>query len=181
MMNQIWQSLAYDGNNPMIFNSGQFLLFFLVFMLGYSLVYKHQLPKVVFITAFSLYFYYKSSGVYVGLLFVSTVVDFYLARAIHAAQHKVVRKFWLVVSLVANLGLLGYFKYTNFFGEIWSNLSGGNFMPLDIFLPVGISFFTFQSLSYTIDVYRGELKPINSLLNYGFYIFCRCISHFNSD
>ncbi|MDA0199979.1 MAG: MBOAT family protein, partial [Bacteroidetes bacterium] len=81
MMNQIWQSLAYDGNNPMIFNSGQFLLFFLVFMLGYSLVYKHQLPKVVFITAFSLYFYYKSSGVYVGLLFVSTVVDFYLARA----------------------------------------------------------------------------------------------------
>ncbi|MBK8677756.1 MAG: MBOAT family protein [Sphingobacteriales bacterium] len=170
MMNQIWQSLAYDGNNPMIFNSGQFLLFFLVFMLGYSLVYNYQLPKVVFITAFSLYFYYKSSGVYVGLLFVSTVVDFYLARAIHAAQHKVVRKFWLVVSLVANLGLLGYFKYTNFFGEIWSNLSGGNFMPLDIFLPVGISFFTFQSLSYTIDVYRGELKPINSLLNYGFYI-----------
>ena len=69
-----------------------------------------------------------------------------------------------------NLGLLCYFKYTNFFYQILAPLWNGKFQPLDIFLPVGISFFTFQSLSYTIDVYRRELVPLNRLLDYTFYV-----------
>ena len=80
------------------------------------------------------------------------------------------RKGLLLLSLSVNLGLLCYFKYTNFFYEILAPLWNGKFQPLDIFLPVGISFFTFQSLSYTIDVYRRQLQPLNRLLDYVFYV-----------
>lgn len=80
------------------------------------------------------------------------------------------RKLLVILSLCVNLGLLCYFKYTNFFYEMLAPLWGGSFTPLDIFLPVGISFFTFQSLSYTIDVYRGDLKPLHNLLDYAFYV-----------
>ena len=73
-------------------------------------------------------------------------------------------------SLLVNLGLLCYFKYTNFFYQMLCPIWQGHFQPLDIFLPVGISFFTFQSMSYTIDVYRGTLKPVNRLLDYLFYV-----------
>ena len=76
----------------------------------------------------------------------------------------------MATSLLVNLGLLCYFKYTNFFYEMLAPLWGGEFHPLDIFLPVGISFFTFQSLSYTIDVYRRDLRPLDSLLDYAFYV-----------
>ena len=76
----------------------------------------------------------------------------------------------VVCSLCINLGLLCYFKYTNFFYEMLAPLWNGQFQPLDIFLPVGISFFTFQSLSYTIDVYRRDLKPLSNLLDYAFYV-----------
>ena len=76
----------------------------------------------------------------------------------------------VALSLIIDLGLLFYFKYTNFFAGMWSAMVGNNFQPWDIFLPVGISFFTFQSLSYTIDIYRGKLKPLNSLLDYAFYV-----------
>ena len=78
--------------------------------------------------------------------------------------------FLLLASLGINLGLLCYFKYTNFFYQMLAPLWNGKFQPLDIFLPVGISFFTFQSLSYTIDVYRRELVPLNRLLDYTFYV-----------
>lgn len=80
------------------------------------------------------------------------------------------RKGLVTLSLGVNLGLLAYFKYTNFLGGIIASLMGGEFTALDIFLPVGISFFTFQSLSYTIDVYRKEIQPLTSLLDYAFYV-----------
>ena len=81
-----------------------------------------------------------------------------------------IAKALVALSLIIDLGLLFYFKYTNFFAGMWSAMVGNNFQPWDIFLPVGISFFTFQSLSYTIDVYRGKIKPLNSLLDYAFYV-----------
>ena len=80
------------------------------------------------------------------------------------------RKVWVLVSLVINLGLLCYFKYTNFLGDVFASLVGGTFHHYDIFLPVGISFFTFQSLSYTIDVYRKDITPLTNLLDYAFYV-----------
>ncbi len=74
------------------------------------------------------------------------------------------------LSLGVNLGLLAYFKYTNFLGGVIASLMGGEFTALDILLPSGISFFTFQSLSYTIDVYRKDIKPLTNILDYAFYV-----------
>lgn len=124
----------------------------------------------MFVTLFSYYFYYKSSGTYFFLLAVVTVSDFLLALLMEHTVTRWKRKLWVVVSLCVNLGLLCYFKYTNFLLECWASLTGGSFSMLDIFLPVGISFFTFQSLSYTIDVYRREIKPLTNLLDYAFYV-----------
>lgn len=162
--------LAYDASSPMIFNSGLFLFLFLGFSLIYALLSRRETARILFVSLFSYYFYYKSSGTYFFLLAVVTCTDFLLARRMYRTEHPRVRKLLLLASLTVNLGLLCYFKYTNFFYEMLAPLWGGSFQPLDIFLPVGISFFTFQSLSYTLDVYRRQLEPLDNLLDYTFYV-----------
>lgn len=169
-INRLFDALKYDETAPMIFNSGVFLWLFTGFVIIYTLLRKQDTPRILFVTLFSYYFYYKSSGEYFVLLAIVTVCDFYIAQAMHRMERKSERKALVVLSLCINLGLLCYFKYTNFFGEVIASITGGRFSPLDIFLPVGISFFTFQSLSYTIDVYRKQLVPLTSLLDYAFYV-----------
>jgi len=166
------QQLTYDPSSPMIFSSGIFLLLFLGFSLVYLALGKQTTLRLLFVTAFSYYFYYKSSGFYFFLLAIVTVSDFFLARMISQVRDvsRMTARFLIFLSLLLDLGLLFYFKYTNFFGSLWASVTGGSFTALDIFLPVGISFFTFQSLSYTIDVYRGQLRPLDSLLDYAFYV-----------
>lgn len=160
----------YDSQAPMIFSSGVFLWFFTAFVLIYTLLKKQDTPRILFVTLFSYYFYYKSSGTYFFLLAVVTVSDFLLAHLMGHCRRQGIRKMLVVLSLMVNLGLLCYFKYTNFFGEVFASITNGTFSALDIFLPVGISFFTFQSLSYTIDVYRKQIKPLRNLLDYAFYV-----------
>lgn len=162
--------LTYNPLQPMIFSSGLFLFLFLGFSLVYVLLQKHTSARLLFVSAFSYYFYYKSSGFYFFLLGIVTVSDFLLARRMERTETPWKRKLLVTVSLCINLGLLCYFKYTNFFYEMLAPLWNGSFQPLDIFLPVGISFFTFQSLSYTLDVYRRDLKPLDRLLDYVFYV-----------
>ncbi len=162
--------LTYDPHQPMIFSSGVFLFLFLGFSFVYMLLQRKTTARLLFVSAFSYYFYYKSSGVYFFLLGVVTLTDFCLARFMEHASVPWKRKALVMVSLCVNLGLLCYFKYTNFFYQMLCPLWNGTFQPLDIFLPVGISFFTFQSLSYTLDVYRGDLKPLHNLLDYTFYV-----------
>lgn len=162
--------LTYNPQQPMIFSSGLFLFLFLGFSLVYVLLQKHTSARLLFVSAFSYYFYYKSSGFYFFLLGIVTVSDFLLARRMERTETPWKRKLLVTVSLCINLGLLCYFKYTNFFYEMLVPLWNGSFQPLDIFLPVGISFFTFQSLSYTLDVYRRDLKPLDHLLDYVFYV-----------
>ena len=162
--------LTYNPQQPMIFSSGLFLFLFLGFSLVYVLLQKHTSARLLFVSAFSYYFYYKSSGFYFFLLGIVTVSDFLLARRMERTETLWKRKLLVTVSLCINLGLLCYFKYTNFFYEMLAPLWNGSFQPLDIFLPVGISFFTFQSLSYTLDVYRRDLKPLDHLLDYVFYV-----------
>ena len=170
ILQRLFHLLSYNSAEPMIFSSGVFLWLFAAFIAIYVALRSHDTARIIFVTCFSYYFYYKSSGFYFFLLAVVTVSDFIIARTMQQVDRKGLRKLLVALSLTINLGLLCYFKYTNFFGEIWAQLIGGNFQPQDIFLPVGISFFTFQSLSYTIDVYRGELKPLGSLLDYAFYV-----------
>ena len=166
MRDRIIDLLTYHPDEPLIFSTGLFLVLFLGFTFIYMLLQRRLYLRLLFVTAFSYYFYYKSSGFYFGLLAVVTLSDYFLAKGIARWHSR-----WLVtLSLMIDLGLLGYFKYTNFFAGMWAQMVGGNFQLWDIFLPVGISFFTFQSMSYVIDVYRGDLKPLPSLLDYAFYV-----------
>ena len=172
--------LTYNPKSPMIFSSGLFLWLFAIFSLIYFCLRRTDTIRILFVTLFSYYFYYKSSGVYVTLLFVVSLSDFLIGRAIYNRQtagggwdkdaNKGQQRLLLCCCLLVNLGLLAYFKYTNFFYEVFCPLWNGKFEPLDIFLPVGISFFTFQSISYVVSIYRGQLKPLNSLLDYAFYV-----------
>ena len=180
--NLVLQQLTYNPKSPLIFSTCLFLFLFLGFALIYNCLRWTQTLRILFVTAFSYYFYYKSSGFYFFLLAVVTVSDWLLARIIYNIQtddeeaprnlqnHRGLQKGFVFLSLLIDLGLLAYFKYTNFFLELLTPLWGGEFHALDIFLPVGISFFTFQSLSYTIDIYRGDLKPLSNLLDYAFYV-----------
>lgn len=182
MIDRLIHLLAYHPQEPLIFSSGLFLFLFLGFSFIYMLLQQRLNARLVFVTLFSYYFYYKSSGLYFWLLALVTVSDFFIARGIQRladgaaadttctnhARHW--RKALVALSLLIDLGLLGYFKYTNFFAGMVSQMLEHNFQPWDIFLPVGISFFTFQSMSYTIDVYRGDLKPLPHLLDYAFYV-----------
>ncbi|MBM3176497.1 MAG: MBOAT family protein [Bacteroidetes bacterium] len=160
----------YQPDQPMIFNSGFFLFLFTGFLFTYYLLSDTTRPKLIFVILFSFYFYYKSSGIYFLVLASCTLMDFQLAKVIQDASRPSLKKFLLLVSLSVNLSLLAYFKYTNFLFDLFNGLAGGPDRSFDIFLPVGISFFTFQSLSYTLDVYRGNLKATDSILDYAFYL-----------
>ncbi len=169
-IHKLLNQFRYNPEEPLIFNSGLFLFLFLGFLIIYILLSKTHRPKLLFVTLFSLYFYYKSSGVYFLLLLSTTLIDYSLASLIYKTRLQWKRSTLLALSLVANLGILGYFKYTNFLHEIFSTAAGISYQPFDIFLPVGVSFFTFQSLSYTIDIYRNKLKPVNHILDYAFFV-----------
>ncbi|MFK7925169.1 MAG: MBOAT family protein [Bacteroidia bacterium] len=162
--------LVFDPTAPMMFNSGLFLTTFLVFFGIYLLIADQRKIRIIYVLAFSLFFYYKSSGWHVVLLVVSTAIDYYLGFKIHEALDQKKRLYYLRLSIIANLGMLAIFKYTNFFFDSFAGLAGAAFDPFDIALPVGISFFTFQTLSYSIDLYRGKLKPVDNILDFGFYV-----------
>lgn len=161
---------VYNPEAPLIFSSGLFLWLFAGFLTVYTLLQRKHTARLLFVALFSYYFYYKSSGWYFVLLAAVTVWDFCTALLMSRTQNRYGRKAWVVLSVGMNLGLLGYFKYTNFLGSVITSLMGGQFTALDIFLPVGISFFTFQSLSYTIDVYRREIPPLKNFLDYAFFV-----------
>ena len=160
--------LYYDIEKPLIFNSGLFLFFFFGFLGVFILFRKQRIARAVWTILFSLFFYYKSSGFYFWILILSTIVDYTLGIYIYNSK-KNKKLIYLIISIVSNLGILVYFKYTNFFIEI-INSFGTNYESLDIFLPVGISFYTFQTLSYSIDVYRGKLTPEKNILNFAFFV-----------
>lgn len=171
MIERLTHLLTYNPDEPLLFSTGLFLCLFLGFTFVYMLLQRTQSLRLLFVTAFSYYFYYKSSGFYFALLAVLTLTDFLIARSIHRQSPRSAgSKLLVTLSLAIDLGLLGYFKYTNFFAGMWAQMVGNNFQPWDIFLPVGISFFTFQSMSYVIDVYRGQMKPLDGLLDYAFYV-----------
>lgn len=167
---KILDQLAYHPDAPLIFSSGVFLFIFLVFLLVYRSLLNHERARIIWTILFSTYFYYKSSGMFFLLLIASVIVDYHLAKWIEEAESKKTKKILLVWSLIANLGMLAYFKYTNYLVDMFNGVSGSHYGPLDIFLPVGISFFTFQSLSYTIDVYRGQLKALDNIRDYAFFV-----------
>ena len=167
---QIKQWFTFDAQHPMLFNSSLFLGLFLVFYCVYIITKKYAHFRTVYVTLFSLFFYYKAGGNYFVLLILSSLMDYYFAGRIHRSQHPATRKLFLAISMVTNLGILGYFKYTNFLIDSFNSVLHSNFALQDIFLPVGISFYTFQTMSYTIDVYRREIEPAKSFLDFAFFV-----------
>lgn len=160
--------LKYNEQEPMLFNSGLFLYLFIGFSLGYALLSRASSLRIIYVILFSLFFYYKSSGIYFMLLIFVSICDYIFAQQMARTKGKGKRKLWVVASVLVNLGLLGYFKYTKFF---FADIFGADFMDFDsIFLPVGISFFVFQSMSYTIDTYRGSITPLSNYFDYLFYL-----------
>ncbi|MES1226999.1 MAG: MBOAT family protein, partial [Bacteroidota bacterium] len=165
-LSRIIAELAYNPKEPLLFNSGFFIWYFAVFIITYSLVANSRNGRIMTFIIFSLYFFYKACVWYVGLVLFSAVADFILSNTIYKTKNATNKKILLVISVVSNLGLLFYFKYTNFFIHIINDMSSGHLHPLNLILPVGISFYTFENLSYTIDVYRGHFKPVTRFIDY---------------
>lgn len=162
--------LSYDPQAPMLFSSGLFWLLFIIILPLYSLLKSSKTKMVIFIVAFSLYFYYKSSGLFFLMLIATSLVDWLISHRIYLCRRRAWRLLWMWTSIIISLSILGYFKYANFFLWNWNQMVEGNFQPLDIILPVGISFYTFQSISYIVDVYKGRIPPTDNWLDYLFFL-----------
>ncbi len=178
----------FNQDAPLIFTRFYFWAFFAVVMALYSVIYKKEKPRNAYLFLVSLFFYYKTSGIFFLLLIFSTIVDFFIGRAIYKSDVKLKRKLLVALSVTVNLSVLVYYKYSGFFTESlnymfnmelepidllaqWTNQFAGTHFTIDkIILPVGISFFTFQTISYSIDIYRGKLKPVGSIIDFGFYV-----------
>ena len=169
-----WEKLGhqflYDKANPLLFNSSFFLFYLLLFLFVFRLLQRTGTLRIVAVTLFSLYFFYKASGVYVLLVLAAAVIDFNLSNFIYNATSDFRRKALLVFSVVINLGLLAYFKYTNLLIDLYNAILTGNVQPIDVYLPIGISFYTFENLSYTIDVYRRQFVPVKKFIDYLFFL-----------
>ncbi len=159
----------------MLFNSGVFLQFFAAFLLLYYLVRNHLAARNLLIVLASYLFYGWWDYRFLSLLIVSSLLDYGVGRALgHCAEPRR-RKLWLALSLTGSLGLLGFFKYYNFFVDSAAALLGQLGLhveprTLNIILPVGISFYTFQTMSYTLDVYRRTIAPTRDLLGFLAYV-----------
>ncbi|TAJ13303.1 MBOAT family protein [Marinilabiliaceae bacterium JC017] len=187
-MEKILEILKQQGEALFLFTNIGFWLFFGVVLTGHALFYKKRVLRSSFLLLVSLYFYYRTGGYFFSLLIFSTITDYFIGIGMGKAQKEAIRRGLLVLSLFLNLSLLCYFKYTYFFAEVYNsifdstiapvdylavfsnNVFGTEFSISDIILPVGISFFTFQTISYSIDVYRREVKPVKSIVDFGFYV-----------
>src|SRR6185312_1290093 len=158
----------------MVFNSLTFVVFFAVVLAVHSLPLPWGLKKLNLLLA-SYLFYAAWNPPFILLLWASTVVDWLVARQIHRQETHARRKAWLIVSLVVNLGFLGFFKYGTFVLGNWyalMNAVGVHYRQPEwnILLPVGISFYTFHSMSYTLDIYWRRVEPIPKLFDFALFV-----------
>lgn len=170
-LDKVHSQLVYDPASPLLFNTGLFLLLFCGLICLYQIMRRWQTARLILIILFSLYFYYKSSAWYCLILIGVCISDFVLGRLLGKCTPKGAwAKTIVTANVVLNLGMLSYFKYFNLLFETFAGISGTHFDPLDIILPAGISFFTFRSISYIVDIYRGDIKPCDDFLAYTFYL-----------
>lgn len=160
----------YNPSAPMLFNSALFFALFVVFGAVYALIFERRALVFTWVLGFSWYFYYKSSGLFLGLFLLTLVKDYVLALYLARLQSRRARLSLLWLSILSSLGVLFYFKYTNFLILNFAQLMGQKFDPLELVLPIGISFYTFQSISYLSDVYLGRVEVSRNLAHYAFYM-----------
>ena len=168
---KITEILSYDPLHPILFSSGLFLFLFAGFAFFYQFMRRAVMLRMIYVVLFSLYFYYKTSGLFLFLLVGMSVSDYVIGRFLCAARKQSLRKWLVALSLTIDIGVLCYFKYTNFFIGLLNDVSGRDWLDFqNIFLPVGISFFTFQSISYIIDLYKRRIDPADQWIDYLFYL-----------
>ena len=157
----------------MLFNTIDFIIFFAL-ILTTIIIYKNRNFQYFFLIIASYVFFYYSNNFLITLIIFSTILDFYIAKKIYESRDITYKKKLLAISIVGNLGLLAFFKYTNFaisqFNNLFEIFGFEKIQFLEIILPIGISFYTFQILSYTIDVYRGNLSPSKSFKEFALFV-----------
>lgn len=167
---RIGDMLLYDPKDPLLFNTGLFMMLFVAFLCVYRLMRGCGRLRMVFVILFSLYFYYKSSAGCCLILLGVSVADYILGRFLGRLHTDWKRRAVIWVNVMVNVGMLVYFKYLNLLIDTFCRLAGTGFDPLDIILPAGISFFTFRSISYMVDIYRGDLQPARNFVDYCFFL-----------
>ena len=180
--------LTFDENHPLIFTQLDFWIFFLLVIAIFSYIHKFKLTRSIFLFVASLFFYFKTSGLLVLLLFASIVINYFIGKGVWNSVSILKKKAFVTLSVLFNILTLGYFKYAYFFTESFNEmfhtkyeifnvfaqignsvLGQGSFIDI-IVLPVGVSFFTFQSISYVVDIYRKEVKPVKNFFDYAFFV-----------
>lgn len=187
-MDSFFKIFAYQPEAPLIFTRLSFWIFFVLLYAGFCLVYQKRKLKISYLFIASLFFYYKSGGYFFWLLLFSTITDYYFGKFIARSGYRIYRRIFLALSIITNLSVLAYFKYAYFFTETLNQLFGADIGVYDwlaaltnaitgsqldvtgIILPVGISFYTFQTISYTVDVYRRKVQPVTNIIDFGFYV-----------
>lgn len=180
---------SFDANSPLLFTQFYFWVFFAFVFVAFSLFKSKVLLRNTFVFFVSVFFYYKTSGLATLILIFATMCNYWLGLAMQRSESERTRSRFLLLALVLNLGTLCYFKYTYFFADMIYNLVGlkipvvnifaeignvfagnGTFSIDKIILPVGVSFYTFQCISYIMDVYREKVKAVENFMNFGFYV-----------
>jgi D-alanyl-lipoteichoic acid acyltransferase DltB (MBOAT superfamily) len=188
MVNSLIQLLQAETSRPWTFLELGFWVFFALVLIGFASLERKLALRNAYLMLVSWFFYYHTSQWYVVLLIFATSVDFGVAHALHRSDKPWLRRLLLALSVLSNLGVLFFFKYAYFAADVWNDLTGlvwnptpfwagwsnaslgTDFVEDMILLPVGISFYTFQCLSYTIDVYRRNLKPVARFTDFAFYV-----------
>ncbi|MDR0683146.1 MAG: MBOAT family protein [Dysgonamonadaceae bacterium] len=180
---------AFDSHSPLLFTQFYFWAFFAFVFAGFALLQNKILLRNSFLFFISLFFYYKTSGLFVLILLFTTIFNFFQAKRIYQSGEERRKKWNLLIGLTVNLFFLCYFKYAYFITDVINNVFGIQLHIFDVFawtgnllsgkdkfdvsnilLPVGISFYTFQNISYLMDVFRERIKPVEKILNFGFYV-----------
>ena len=178
---------VFNAKQPIIFTDITFWIFFTFVYAVFTIIHKQYTVRNLFLFLVSVFFYYKTSGFFFGLLLFTIANEFWVAIVLERSQHVLKRKLLVLYSILINIGLLCYFKYAYFFTDSynqifhtqhqvinhfahWSNGFFNTRFNVDkILLPVGISFYTFHTLSYTIEVYRRKMTAVNNFFVFGLY------------
>ena len=183
-MELIEHIFAFNPDSPLLFTQFYFWAFFALVYALFTLIMEFGVKgpesresrnrlhiRNIFLLVVSCFFYYKTSGVFLSILVFLTIANWWIAERIKANSQKLTAKLYLILSVIIDLGILGFFKYAYFFTDMFNDLTGAGVTIVDqIVLPVGISFYTFQVISYTADVYHGRIEPVKNILDFGFYV-----------
>jgi len=190
LINRLYTIFSFEvgDGSSLVFTKLDFWLFFLLVMIVFSFLNQKKLVRSIFLTVVSAFFFFKTSGLYVLLLGLSISVNYFLGRRIFTSSKDSNRKWIIAISAIFNLLILGYFKYAYFFTDSFNEMFNTNFELVNhfaqfgngffgegtfiekILLPVGVSFFTFQNISYVVDIYRKEIEPVKNFFDYSFFV-----------